>query len=45
LVCPLTPDLFAQWTHAPGKAWRWELGFYARLAHELNPRIPFLPNS
>jgi hypothetical protein len=44
LVCPLTPDLFAQWTQPSNKAWQYKLAFYPRLAHELNPRIPFWPN-
>ena len=42
-VCPLTPDLFVQWIQPSNKAWQYELGFYLRLAHELNPRIPFWP--
>jgi hypothetical protein len=44
LVCPLTPDLFAQWMQPSNKAWQYELEFYPRIAHELNPRIPFWSN-
>ncbi len=43
-VCPLTPDLFAQWVGSDPGTLQFTLVFYVRLLGELTPDIPAWPD-
>ncbi len=43
-ICPLTPELFAQWLGPKPSPSRYPAAFYVRLFGELNPDIPAWPD-